>query len=277
MAMSQPWVHCNICMKQDVSPLFISSCGKVVCASCKPSLSSTQCNTCRGPCTRTVELNSKAPKEVLRLFEDPSIQLKSVMKCFEFQNQQKKSLLANCRKSLNDKRKEYQAILKRKERDHALYLSKKKLDEELTIKIQQQKDLKQRLERELQESKRASMNPRNPFVNRSLDESLIPMPEMSDDTMLTPFVTRARASSGPIDYSSFGGRGPEKFLEMKTPAAWHRKTDDFMDIDNPQLGNGKPMRMRHDTSSSSQDGAGGSGGARGGGNFFPPGTKDDMF
>ena len=55
--------------------LHITSCGRVVCHSCIPSLGAFNCPTCRGPCTRTIPLNSKAPPNVLNLFKDVSGQL----------------------------------------------------------------------------------------------------------------------------------------------------------------------------------------------------------
>jgi len=51
------------------------------------------CRQCQGPCTRTVPLTNKAPKEVLNLFTDISEQLKSVFKNYNFQESQKRSLL----------------------------------------------------------------------------------------------------------------------------------------------------------------------------------------
>ena len=81
--MASAWVHCNGCMSQDFRELHMTSCGKVVCADCKPRLASINCNSCKGPCSKIVKINTQAPKEVLRLFEDQSSQLKSILKCVD--------------------------------------------------------------------------------------------------------------------------------------------------------------------------------------------------
>ena len=89
----QPWIHCNLCMSITTISLVVTSCGKVVCTSCKPKLGQTSCSVCRGPCTKTIPLDNGAPKEVLNLFTDINEQLKTVFKNFNFQESQKRSLL----------------------------------------------------------------------------------------------------------------------------------------------------------------------------------------
>ena len=102
VAMSPPdWLHCNFCMKQRCSGLVMTSCGKVVCNTCKPRLQTTQCTSCHGPCNRTVELNSKTPKEVTKLFTDLSSELKSVFKSIDFQANQKRQILLYKKKKLD--------------------------------------------------------------------------------------------------------------------------------------------------------------------------------
>jgi len=49
----------------------------------------TYCRDCKGPCTRTIELNSKAPKNVKRLFGDIAEEIKAVSKMLKFQDMQK--------------------------------------------------------------------------------------------------------------------------------------------------------------------------------------------
>ena len=95
------WLHCNLCMNQRCKALLMSSCGKVVCSDCKPKLQTSQCKSCKGPCNRTVELNSKTPKEVTRLFTDLSSELKSVFKSIDFQTNQKRQILQYKKKKLN--------------------------------------------------------------------------------------------------------------------------------------------------------------------------------
>ena len=75
------------------SQLLVTSCGKVICSTCKPRLATSSCRQCQGPCTRTVPLTVKDPKEVLNFFTDISEQLKAVFKNYNFQENQKRSLL----------------------------------------------------------------------------------------------------------------------------------------------------------------------------------------
>ena len=87
------WIHCNMCMNITSSQMVVTSCGKVICSTCKPRLATSSCRQCQGPCTRTVPLTDKSPKEVLNLFTDISDQLKAVFKNYNFQENQKRSLL----------------------------------------------------------------------------------------------------------------------------------------------------------------------------------------
>ena len=97
----QPWIHCNLCMNISTSQMVVTSCGRVVCSTCMPRLSTSNCRQCQGPCMRTIPLTDKAPKEVLNLFTDISQQLKAVFKNYNFQESQKRSLL-----DFKEKRKE---------------------------------------------------------------------------------------------------------------------------------------------------------------------------
>ena len=92
------WVHCSVCMAPgtgSAARLHITSCGRVVCHSCIPSLAALHCPTCRGTCTRTIPLTSKAPQTVLDLFRDVSSQLKSVFKTLSWQEQQMWELMVH--------------------------------------------------------------------------------------------------------------------------------------------------------------------------------------
>ena len=254
--MAPSWVHCNVCMEQGGSSLFISSCGKVVCINCKPSLSSTHCDTCRGPCTRTIQLNSRAPQEVLRLFEDPSSHLKSMMKCLDFQSQQKKRLLNYHRNLLNEKEEQVKAILKRKEEDHNKFLAKKNLNDELGRKIQKAKAYNQRLFSQQLQQERSATFP------ESLDQSMAAPPAFDDDEdeddndnaedqmqmmMSAPAPAglgathtvaghRLSQASPQPNYDDLSSPLPSQvFLEMKTPAAWHKKVDNFVNPNHHQM------------------------------------------
>jgi len=89
------WLHCNFCHNRQTRSWHVSSCGKVVCQNCLPRIRTTMCGYCQGPCTKTVELNSKAPEDVQRLFRDVVDEVKKVGKIFDFQEKhQAKFLLA---------------------------------------------------------------------------------------------------------------------------------------------------------------------------------------
>ena len=112
-----PWLHCNMCMTITSANLVVTSCGKVICSTCKPRLSTLTCRQCQGPCTRSVPLSDKAPKEVLNLFTDISEQLKAVFKNYNFQENQKRSLLEFKDKKSQQMRKVGGEMIERKKAD----------------------------------------------------------------------------------------------------------------------------------------------------------------
>ena len=93
------WVHCNNCTSRDVSSLLMTSCGKVICCRCRPSLATSTCPECRGPCSRVIRLQD-APREVKVLFKDVSQELKIVMKMVNFQDLQRRNLLNHSQKKV---------------------------------------------------------------------------------------------------------------------------------------------------------------------------------
>ena len=93
------WVHCNNCTSRDVSSLLMTSCGKVICCRCRPSLATSTCPECRGPCSRVVRLQD-APREVKVLFKDVTQELKIVMKMVNFQDLQRRNLLNHSQKKV---------------------------------------------------------------------------------------------------------------------------------------------------------------------------------
>ena len=93
------WVHCNNCTSRDVSSLLMTSCGKVICCRCRPSLATSTCPECRGPCSRVIRLQD-APREVKVLFKDVSQELKIVIKMVNFQDLQKRNLLSHSQKKV---------------------------------------------------------------------------------------------------------------------------------------------------------------------------------
>ena len=93
------WVHCNNCTSRDVSSLLMTSCGKVICCRCRPSLATSTCPECRGPCSRVIRLQD-APREVKVLFKDVTQELKIVMKMVNFQDLQRRNLLNHSQKKV---------------------------------------------------------------------------------------------------------------------------------------------------------------------------------
>ena len=89
------WVHCGRCMALATAAarLHITSCGRIVCNSCLPFLSSTTCPTCRGPCTRTIPIGSNMPTTVSAMFKDPAEQLKPSFKTISWQEAQRRELM----------------------------------------------------------------------------------------------------------------------------------------------------------------------------------------
>ena len=49
----------------------------------------TSCGDCKGPCARTIELNSSSPNEVKRLFGDVREEIRKLSKILAFQEQHK--------------------------------------------------------------------------------------------------------------------------------------------------------------------------------------------
>ena len=108
-------------MSSSFRKLFMTSCGKTVCEKCKPRLAEISCSKCKGPCTRTVEINDKAPEEVRSLFSDPVIKLKSVFKCIGFQDSQKMAILENERREVARLEAELEKVTAEDEEEERLY------------------------------------------------------------------------------------------------------------------------------------------------------------
>ena len=81
------WFHCNICHKRQARSWHVSSCDKVVCQDCLQRIWSSRCWNCRGPCTKTVEINSRAPEDVQRLFRDIIDEIKKKKRLYKMSRQ----------------------------------------------------------------------------------------------------------------------------------------------------------------------------------------------
>ena len=98
------------------------------CNNCHPQLRVQHCQACRGPCSRSVELNSRSPPDVKNLFSDPSDLIKPIIKTLDFQEKQKRSYLLSQSKrlaALDAKQKEI--LRQKKERIAAIEKAKLRL------------------------------------------------------------------------------------------------------------------------------------------------------
>ena len=98
------------------------------CNDCHPQLRVQHCQACRGPCSRTVELNSRSPQDVKNLFSDPSDLIKPIVKTLDFQEKQKRSFLLGQSKRLAALDAKQREILRqKKERIAAIEKAKLRL------------------------------------------------------------------------------------------------------------------------------------------------------
>ena len=232
------WVHCNLCMRLGSSRLNMTSCGRVVCDSCCPKLRTVDCSSCRGPCSKTIALNRDAPTNIMNLFKDISDQMKSVFKPLAFQERQKQSIMDHKEKLCRKLQQEVQ--------QNSVEIQK--LDETLKKRKAQIGALEQK-----EASLRAVMNrltsgrgsePRQGLQNTSLQQGQMSSAfyaGMAERTPACSFLgaslmdtSRCSVGSGGFGRRERGGFKLEQgeggtglsrdsgFLQMKTPAAWHR-------------------------------------------------------
>ena len=198
-------MHCNLCFERQAKAWHISSCGKIACQNCVQKLKKTQCDDCKGPCTRTLELNSKAPKEVRRLFGDITEEIKAVSKIMNFQETQKAKFIQALKRN--------NAKLDKKRADMV------KLKESKLVRIEEAKirlaavneDIKRK--KTLIKSYDANTENQPPLPSDSL-LSLFPQP----DTGAPGFLT-----STPIPHQTQAGNHTLEadFMQLRTPAAWY--------------------------------------------------------
>lgn len=93
--MAPAWLHCNVCRRtasQLHSRLNITSCGFLFCSSCAAATARRFCRACRGPCRRSLRLDSQAPREVRELFESLATKIKNLHRSAAFQDRQIRNL-----------------------------------------------------------------------------------------------------------------------------------------------------------------------------------------
>ena len=255
-----PWIHCNMCMTITSAQLVVTSCGKVICSTCKPRLSSITCRQCQGPCTRTVSLTDKAPKEVLNLFTDISEQLKAVFKNYNFQENQKRSLLEHIEKEYHQMRNAGREIMEKKkaDKDKLAHLKEKiacleRREVELKKNFSKMTSPVHRDKMRRPETYGGGMVGRGMFGGAQVHGSPSFGAYRGQEAVGQQFVEGMIGKRHPSNMSSGGRRegGPNNsrervlhgsrpaqretgFLEKKTPAVWYHKQKDRVDRSSPQ-------------------------------------------
>ena len=241
------WLHCNVCHERQTKSWHISSCGRVVCQDCLHRIKTKPCRDCGGPCTRTVELNSKAPKDVQKLFGDVSADIKTVSKIIEFQEKNKANFLMAQKRKI-DKLDEERSRMKREKRTKLAEIEDTKA-RLATVKRQIEK--KKAI---LAPSADAESRPINHwrrftaaastavhctasfFRTEAEDIEVAPPPNFTPS--FSPITSPRSETRGPRYQTSTprpanhnmihktGSHsldGDGDFMRLKTPAAWHRK------------------------------------------------------
>jgi len=226
------WLHCNICKAESAASFFMTSCGKVCCGSCRRNLPNS-CNKCRGQCSRIVKLDNNAPKEVLKLFSDVESLIKEVYKIFNFQQAQQRMLFEHKRRNVARLKAEADANEERDKADRERLNQLKQTDRELDQRIAF-------VEAEIQKYKDLARNDSSSEINDVSQDSLFSDPgARNKKKRRVEELFQKLGSSTPKDWHSPGAGSSsqlnytrrsegdksfmeEKFLEMKTPAAWHK-------------------------------------------------------
>jgi len=173
------------------------------------------------PCTRTLALNSKAPKEVLDLFSDPVEKLKEVFKIVNFQETQKSGLFGKQIQSLNRQKKMFGELESRRQKTGSMDAQVKASFSRL---VKQEEALREELNRltlgnrptpsgEVRRPGGSSQQMSGPARFEGLGNLGVGKGQ-SEENVLKQH-NKSRGSS-----QGSGGGGRSRFLQMKTPAAW---------------------------------------------------------
>jgi len=230
------WLHCNVCHDRQTKSWHISSCGRVICQDCLPGIKTTPCKDCRGPCIRTVELNSKAPKDVQKLFGDVSEDVKAVSKIIAFQERHKANFLMAKKRKLDSLAKEQSKMEREK---------KRKLSE-----IEETKARLASVQSQIEKKKKATCveaeaNPTNPWRKftaaasaaahctasffRTEAEVISVAPPPNFPPIFSPITSPRSETRGPRFQTSTPRHRTRNhsldgdFMKLKTPAVWNRQ------------------------------------------------------
>ena len=223
------WIHCNICTERQAKSWHISSCGKIVCQNCLQKLKVTHCGDCKGPCARTIKLNSQAPKDVQKLFGDVGEEIKAASKIINFQDKQKAKFL-----------------LKLKNNNAKLDKRRSEMKKEKEKKLGEIEEVKRRLAAAKEEIKR-----KNSMIKLHNDNQP-PAPEVKADLPADSWFQRFQRffTSTPVTYETqtrnHSPDGP--FMKLETPAAFHcqRERTRREEVDKVSLDRESPDRMSLD-------------------------------
>ena len=214
------WLHCGDCATRGTGRWFLSSCGRIVCSECQPQLKVNHCNACRGPCSRTVELTSRAPTEVKNLFADPSETLKPVSKMLDFQEKHKRSFLAAMAKRLADLDAKHKDSLRQKE-ERIVAIKKAK-----TTLAQLHKDIEEK-KKLLRNGAPSDWNSRDRPGSQSSLYNRFPNKHQIQDQPSDFFSTPKKQQNETYGVNDVG------FLQLKTPGVFHGDKVDQLKIKDP--------------------------------------------
>jgi len=229
------WLHCNVCHERQAKSWHISSCGRVVCQDCLHRIKTSPCGDCGGPCTRTVELNSKAPKDVQKLFGDVSEDVKAVSKIIAFQERHKANFLMLKKRKL-DSLDEEQSKMERK---------KKRKLEEIEATKARLASVQRQIEKKKATCMEAETHPTNPWRKftaaasaaahctasffRTEAEVISVAPPPNFPPIFSPITSPQSETRGPRFQTSTprhrtGNHSLDgDFMKLKTPAVWNRQ------------------------------------------------------
>ena len=206
----------------------MSSCGKVVCQGqdCLQRIRSTRCENCQGPCTKTVELNFKAPKDVQMLFGDAgvTVEIKKVGKIIDCQEKNKASFLLAMKKDA--KRLVEQRSVMRRELRRKL-AEREELKEKIKAKILEAARKKKAIKTRGQSSAPLQMMQNAATAVSSLfgTEEDVPKVPPSDFGFMSPIISPRSLPRGPAFITSTPAYiSPRRhsidreFMELKTLA-----------------------------------------------------------
>ena len=179
----------------------MSSCGKMVCQDCLQRIKTTRCGDCQGPCTKSVELNSRAPKDVQMLFGDVTEEIKKVGKIIDFQEKNKASFLLAMKKDAK-RLVEPRSVMRRELRRKLA--EKAELKEKIKAKILEAARKKKAIKTRGQSSAPLQMLRNAATAVSSLfgTEEDVPMAPPSDFGFMSPIISPRSEPRGPAFITS---------------------------------------------------------------------------